>query len=47
MNNIYSTILSAPIIQASSIKVAEAAKMYENVQRDVLIALANVIFFFL
>lgn len=41
MNNIYSTILSAPIIQASSIKVAEAAKMYENVQRDVLIALAN------
>lgn len=41
MDNIYSTILSAPIIQASSIKVAEAAKMYENVQRDVLIALAN------
>lgn len=41
LNNIYSTIISAPIILASSIKVAEAAKMYENVQRDVLIALAN------
>lgn len=29
------------IVTASSIKVAEAAKLYENVQRDVLIALAN------
>ena len=38
---IYSSIISAPIIKASSIKVAEATKMYENVQRDVLIALAN------
>lgn len=41
MREIYSTILDAPVIEASSIKVAEASKMYENVQRDVLIALAN------
>lgn len=41
MNEIYSTALDAPIVKASSIKVAEASKMYENVQRDVLIALAN------
>lgn len=41
MQSIYSTIIDAPVIKASSIKVAEAAKMYENVQRDVLIALAN------
>ncbi len=39
--NLYSSIIKAPIIKASSIKVAEATKMYENVQRDVLIALAN------
>lgn len=41
MREIYSTAIDAPIIEASSIKVAEATKMYENVQRDVLIALAN------
>lgn len=41
MYEIYSTALDAIVIKASSIKVAEAAKMYENVQRDVLIALAN------
>lgn len=41
MNEIYSTALDAPVVKASSIKVAEASKMYENVQRDVLIALAN------
>lgn len=41
MDELYSTIIEAPIVRASSIKVAEAAKMYENVQRDVLIALAN------
>ena len=41
MYQIYSTVLNAPVLKASSIKVAEAAKMYENVQRDVLIALAN------
>lgn len=38
---IYSMVLDAPVIKASCIKVAEAAKMYENVQRDVLIGLAN------
>ena len=41
LSTIYSSIIDAPIIKASSIKVAEAAKMYENTQRDVLIALAN------
>ena len=39
--NIYNNVFNAGIIKASSIKTAEAAKMYENVQRDVLIALAN------
>lgn len=37
----YEKALLCPIIKASSIKVAEAAKLYENVQRDVLISLAN------
>lgn len=41
IKNVYQSIISANILKASSIKVAEAAKMYENVQRDVLIALAN------
>ena len=41
MYKLYSSIITAPVIKASSIKVAEATKMYENVQRDVLIALAN------
>lgn len=39
--NLYSSVIDTSIIKASSIKVAEAAKMYENVQRDVLIGLAN------
>lgn len=39
--NIYNNVFNAGIIKVSSIKTAEAAKMYENVQRDVLIALAN------
>lgn len=38
---LYSSIIDSAIIKASSIKVAEASKMYENVQRDLLIALAN------
>lgn len=38
---VYQGVFKANIIKASSIKTAEAAKMYENVQRDVLIALAN------
>lgn len=41
MDEVYSTALDAPTIKASCIKVAEAAKMYENIQRDTLIALAN------
>lgn len=39
--HLYKVVLEAPVIKASSIKTAEATKMYENVQRDVLIALAN------
>lgn len=41
MDELYGSVIDADIIKASSIKVAEAAKMYENVQRDTLIALAN------
>ncbi len=39
--SVYHEVFNAEILKASSIKTAEAAKMYENVQRDVLIALAN------
>lgn len=39
--SVYHEVFNGDIIKASSIKTAEAAKMYENVQRDVLIALAN------
>lgn len=38
---IYSTILEAPVYPASCIKVAEAAKLIENTQRDVNIAFMN------
>ncbi len=41
ISSFYKDVIKAKIIHASSIKVAEAAKMYENVQRDTLIALAN------
>ena len=41
VKQLYTSIVDAPILQATNIKTAEAAKMYENVQRDVLIALAN------
>jgi UDP-N-acetyl-D-galactosamine dehydrogenase len=41
ISDIYRSVIRGEIVHASSIKVAEAAKMYENVQRDVLIALAN------
>lgn len=41
LSSVYGTALGCKIVLASSIKVAEAAKVYENVQRDVLIALAN------
>ena len=39
--NLYESIIDAPVVKASSIKVAEAAKMYQNIQIDILIALAN------
>ena len=38
---IYGSIISAGVYQASSIKVAEAAKVIENTQRDLNIALMN------
>ena len=38
---LYGSIIKAGIYQASSIKVAEAAKVIENTQRDVNIALIN------
>jgi UDP-N-acetyl-D-galactosamine dehydrogenase len=38
---LYSSIIDAGIHQAQSIKVAEAAKVTENIQRDVNIALIN------
>lgn len=41
IKNLYKEGLGCEIVKASSIRVAEAAKLYENVQRDVLIALAN------
>jgi UDP-N-acetyl-D-galactosamine dehydrogenase len=41
VNALYASIISAGTYQASSIKVAEAAKVIENTQRDVNIALIN------
>jgi UDP-N-acetyl-D-galactosamine dehydrogenase len=41
VNALYSSIITAGTHQASSIKVAEAAKVIENTQRDVNIALIN------
>jgi len=38
---LYETIISAGVYRASSIKVAEAAKVIENTQRDLNIALMN------
>lgn len=38
---LYGCIVTAGVYQASSVKVAEAAKVIENVQRDVNIALVN------
>lgn len=38
---IYSSVIAAGVFRASSIKVAEAAKVIENTQRDVNIALVN------
>lgn len=41
IDNLYSSIIDAGTHKASSIKVAEAAKVIENTQRDVNIALIN------
>ena len=41
INEVYGSIITAGTYQASSIKVAEAAKVIENTQRDVNIALIN------
>ena len=38
---LYSTVIAADLHRASSIKVAEAAKVVENIQRDLNIALMN------
>ena len=41
VRDVYSKIVEAGLVEASSIEVAEAAKVIENVQRDVNIALMN------
>jgi UDP-N-acetyl-D-galactosamine dehydrogenase len=41
VNNLYATIITAGTYKASSLRVAEAAKVIENTQRDVNIALIN------
>ncbi|MDH5456731.1 MAG: nucleotide sugar dehydrogenase, partial [Gammaproteobacteria bacterium] len=41
VDSVYATIIAAGTHKASSIKVAEAAKVIENTQRDVNIALVN------
>ncbi|PHR69828.1 MAG: Vi polysaccharide biosynthesis protein VipA/TviB [Arcobacter sp.] len=41
VDNLYKSIITAGTYKASSIKVAEAAKVIENTQRDVNIALIN------
>jgi UDP-N-acetyl-D-galactosamine dehydrogenase len=41
LEDLYSSIITAGVYRASSIKVAEAAKVIENTQRDLNIALMN------
>jgi UDP-N-acetyl-D-glucosamine/UDP-N-acetyl-D-galactosamine dehydrogenase len=41
IDDLYKTIITAGTFPASSIRVAEASKVFENVQRDVNIALVN------
>lgn len=41
IEKVYSKIIKAGVYRAESIKVAEAAKVIENIQRDLNIALAN------
>ena len=41
MAKVYANIIPAGVYKASSIQVAEAAKVIENIQRDLNIALMN------
>lgn len=41
VNNLYASVITAGTFSATSIKVAEAAKVIENTQRDLNIALVN------
>ena len=41
MANIYASVIDAGVVKAQSIKIAEAAKIVENVQRDINISLMN------
>lgn len=41
IESIYSSVITAGVFRVSSIRVAEAAKVIENIQRDVNIALMN------
>jgi UDP-N-acetyl-D-glucosamine/UDP-N-acetyl-D-galactosamine dehydrogenase len=41
MERIYGTVVNQPLYKAPSIKVAEASKVIENIQRDLNIALMN------
>ena len=41
VNDLYASVIKAGTFRANSIKVAEAAKVIENTQRDVNIALIN------
>jgi UDP-N-acetyl-D-galactosamine dehydrogenase len=41
VNNLYKSVITAGTYQASSIRVAEAAKVIENAQRDINIAFVN------
>ena len=41
VSELYCSIIEAGVVKASSIKVAEAAKVIENTQRDLNIALMN------
>lgn len=41
IKNVYNKFLEADIVTVSSIKVAETAKLFENINRDVCIGLAN------
>ena len=41
ISNVYSSVITAGIYEAESIKVAEAAKVIENTQRDINIAFVN------